>query len=61
MRKLLLPWLVEHLDKYTFEGVRWIDRNEGLFMLPWKHGKKRGYEEDVDGEVFKEWAVNTGS
>ena len=30
-------------------------------MLPWIHGKKKGYAEDVDGEVFKEWAINTGT
>ena len=59
-RKLLLPWLVEHLDKNSFRGVQWQNREHGLFLLPWKHGKNKGFDEETDGEIFKEWAVNTG-
>ena len=58
---LLLPWLVEHLDKQTFYGVRWFNRAEGSFLLPWKHGKNKEFSEDLDVEIFKEWAINTGT
>ena len=53
LRKLLLPWLIEHLDKGSFSGAQWADKKEGLFMLPWKHGKNKGFSEETDGEIFK--------
>ena len=58
---MLLPWLVEHLDRGTFEGACWSSRSQGLFLLPWKHGKNKGFHAEADGEIFREWALNTGS
>ena len=59
-RKLLLPWIIEHLDKNSFEGVTWYNRDDGIFLLQWKHGKNKEFDSDKDGEIFKEWAVNSG-
>ena len=56
---IIIANLLQNL-RSTFFGAEWADREKGFFKLPWKHGKNKGFSEEKDGELFKEWAINTG-
>lgn len=52
-------WLLDHLDADDIEGVRWIDRELGLFKIPWTHGSHRNWNV-TDVEIFRQWAIYSG-
>ena len=58
-RMKLRDWLQTQLDSGKFPGVKWIDREKGVFRLPWKHGSNMGWSLR-DFDLFREWAIHTG-
>ncbi|CAH8450414.1 unnamed protein product [Schistosoma rodhaini] len=59
IRVRLRPWLESRLNDGWIEGLKWIDREKGIFRIPWKHHSKHTWTED-DAAIFKDWAVVTG-
>lgn len=52
-------WLIQKLDSREIQGVEWINRQRGLFKIPWVHGSRQGWcLEDV--EIFWQWAKYSG-
>ena len=47
----LRPWLKNHIDRNTFEGLEWINVKELIFKIPWTKKGHPGWEKDY--EVFK--------
>ncbi|TPP60592.1 Interferon Regulatory Factor [Fasciola gigantica] len=59
IRVRLRPWLESRLNEGSIEGLSWIDREKGIFKIPWKHHSKHTWTE-ADAAIFKDWAVVTG-
>lgn len=69
-RVRLRPWLERRLNEGCIDGLRWIDREKGIFRIPWKHHSKHSWTQG-DAAIFKvcwyyflafskDWAVVTG-
>lgn len=57
--RLSLPeWLKEQVGSGIHKGVFWIDEEEKIFHVPWKHASRNGWE-DGDVSLFKAWAIYT--
>ena len=57
--RLSLPeWLKEQVESGNHKGVFWIDEEEKIFHVPWKHASRNGWE-DGDVSLFKAWAIYT--
>ena len=52
-------WLIEKLDTDEIRGVQWIDRERGLFKIPWIHGSHKNWNIN-DVEIFRQWAIYSG-
>ncbi|XP_020625466.1 interferon regulatory factor 2-like isoform X2 [Orbicella faveolata] len=52
-------WLIERLDTGEIRGVQWIDRERGLFKIPWVHGSHKNWNLN-DVEIFRQWAIYSG-
>ncbi|CAH8436576.1 unnamed protein product [Heterobilharzia americana] len=59
IRVRLRPWLESRLNDGWIEGLKWIDKDKGIFRIPWKHHSKHTWTEE-DAAIFKDWAVVTG-
>lgn len=53
-------WLKQKLDNKEIPGLEWIERQRGLFKIPWKHGSRHGWSVQDDAEIFRQWAVHSG-
>ena len=58
-RERLRPWLEACLDDGRVPGLMWLNREERIFRIPWKHAGKQDWKAD-DAAVFVEWAKHTG-
>nr|CAH8830608.1 unnamed protein product [Trichobilharzia regenti] len=59
VRVRLRPWLESRLNDGWIDGLKWVDREKGIFRIPWKHHSKHTWTEG-DAAIFKDWAVVTG-
>ncbi|KAL5018866.1 hypothetical protein ScPMuIL_004588 [Solemya velum] len=59
-RQSMKPWIRTLLDDNTVEGVKWIDKQKGMFRIPWVHASSRCYDEEKDADLFKRYAQHTG-
>lgn len=58
-RQRMRPWLEAKIEAGQIRGLEWIDRQQKIFKVPWKHGGKHDWNEQ-DSQIFKEWALHTG-
>ncbi|KAK3085246.1 hypothetical protein FSP39_000565 [Pinctada imbricata] len=58
-RQRMRPWLEAKVNSGSIKGLQWIDKNQMIFRVPWKHGGKHDWNEE-DSLIFKEWAIHTG-
>lgn len=57
--RLSLPeWLREQVESGKHKGVYWIEKQDRIFHVPWKHASRNGWE-DEDVSLFKAWAIYT--
>ncbi|XP_052392422.1 interferon regulatory factor 1-like isoform X1 [Carassius gibelio] len=59
-RMRMRPWLEVKIDSNTIAGLRWVNKEEKMFSIPWKHAARHGWEVDKDACLFKQWAIHTG-
>ncbi|XP_031554517.1 interferon regulatory factor 2-like isoform X3 [Actinia tenebrosa] len=59
-RLRLRDWLVIQIESGNFLGLEWLDKERRIFRVPWKHGSRQSWKEEVDAAVFREWAIYTG-
>lgn len=58
---LLVPWLNHHLDEGTFGNqLRWSDKNNGKFVIRWKHKSSCEWKADNDLLAPVAWAAIKG-
>ena len=57
--RLGLPeWLTQEIDSGQHKGVKWLDKDQRIFQVPWKHASRNGWV-DQDVSLFKSWALYT--
>ncbi|XP_072518250.1 interferon regulatory factor 1b [Salminus brasiliensis] len=59
-RMRMRPWLEDKIDSNTISGLVWVDKEQKMFSIPWKHAARHGWEMDKDACLFKQWAIHTG-
>ncbi|CAB1349805.1 unnamed protein product, partial [Coregonus sp. 'balchen'] len=56
----LRSWMVEQVSSGKYPGLIWDNDAKTMFRIPWKHGGKQDFRSEVDGAIFKAWAVFKG-
>ena len=59
-RQRMRPWLENLLNSKSVEGLRWTNKEEKIFEIPWRHGSRHGYSPQKDADLFARWAIHTG-
>ncbi|XP_056140504.1 interferon regulatory factor 1b isoform X2 [Lampris incognitus] len=59
-RMRMRPWLEMMIDSNTISGLTWVNKDEKMFCIPWKHAARHGWEVEKDACLFKKWAIHTG-
>ncbi|CAM4673321.1 unnamed protein product [Leuciscus chuanchicus] len=59
-RMRMRPWLESRIDSNSIAGLVWVNKEEKMFSIPWKHAARHGWEMDKDACLFKQWAIHTG-
>ncbi|CAB3979489.1 interferon regulatory factor 1 [Paramuricea clavata] len=59
-RDSLRVWLEKNLNANNIRGLEWKDRKNKIFKIRWKHASKHGWSSELDGCVFREWAIYSG-
>ncbi|XP_042311195.1 interferon regulatory factor 1 [Sceloporus undulatus] len=59
-RMRMRPWLEKQINSNKIPGLSWINKEEKLFQIPWKHAAKHGWDLEKDACLFKNWAIHTG-
>ena len=58
-RLQLRAWLKLKIDSGRVPGLRWLDREEQIFRVPWKHASRANWKEETDASLFRDWAEYT--
>ena len=59
-RLRMRPWLEDIINKKKYPGVEWLDEDQKIFRLPWKHASRNGWQINSDACLFRAWAEHTG-
>ncbi|XP_078509250.1 interferon regulatory factor 1 isoform X2 [Lissotriton helveticus] len=59
-RMRMRPWLEIQINSEEIPGLRWVNKDEHIFEIPWKHGARHGWEMKKDACLFEKWAIHTG-
>lgn len=59
-RQRMRPWLECLLNRGSVDGLKWIDGEEKIFEIPWRHGSRHGWNPTKDADLFERWAKHTG-
>ena len=57
MRLQLRDWLLTLLEHNQTPGLEWVNRDQKIFSISWRHGRKKGWRSEIDSQLFKEWAI----
>ncbi|XP_078405466.1 interferon regulatory factor 7 [Cetorhinus maximus] len=52
-------WLIEQINSGRYHGLYWLDPDQTIFRIPWKHAGRQDLCED-DYSIFKGWAITSG-
>ena len=59
-RQRFTPWLEQQIESGDIDGLEWIDKEIGIFKVPWVRVDKPEFELETHAELFKRWASHTG-
>uniref|UniRef100_A0A8D2JQS0 Interferon regulatory factor 1 n=1 Tax=Sciurus vulgaris TaxID=55149 RepID=A0A8D2JQS0_SCIVU len=59
-RMRMRPWLEMQINSNQIPGLIWINKEEMIFQIPWKHAAKHGWDINKDACLFRSWAIHTG-
>ena len=54
------PWLEQQIESGDIDGLEWIDKEIGIFKVPWVRADNPEFELETHAELFKRWASRTG-
>jgi len=58
-RQRLRPWLINQINSGEIPGLVWIDKENMIFKIPWKHFGRPGVDMYLDALLFRRWALHT--
>nr|ACI67184.1 Interferon regulatory factor 1 [Salmo salar] len=58
-RMRMRPWLEEKIESNSISGLVWVDKDNKIFSVPWKHAARHGWDLNKDACLFKQWAMHT--
>lgn len=53
-------WLREILDKGDVSGVRWVDKEKGVFSIAWVHKSSHNFDYAMHSDIFQRYASYRG-
>ena len=53
-------WLVRQIESNEHPGLEWVDKDQGILRIPWRHAKHREYDPNTDASIFRAWAMQSG-
>ena len=56
----LRAWIEQQADSGRLRGLQWVERDKGIFKVPWKHASRQCWSVVKDACVFEAWAAHTG-
>ena len=56
----LRDWLETKISDPLYPGLEWLNKQQKIFRIPWKHGGRHGWKEEEDARLFREWSEHTG-
>ncbi|XP_030047362.1 interferon regulatory factor 2 [Microcaecilia unicolor] len=59
-RMRMRPWLEEQIDGNAIPGLKWLNKEQKIFQIPWMHAARHGWDVEKDAPLFKNWAIHTG-
>ncbi|CAH2276977.1 interferon regulatory factor 1 [Pelobates cultripes] len=59
-RLRMRPWLEKQIESKAIPGLSWVNKEEKLFQIPWKHAARQGWDINKDACLFRSWAIHTG-
>ena len=59
-RKRFTPWLEDQINQGDINGLEWIEKEKGIFRVPWVRVDQPEFELETHAELFKRWAQHTG-
>ena len=59
-RQRFTPWLEDQINQGNIDGLEWIEKEKGIFRVPWVRVDKPEFELETHAELFKRWAQHTG-
>ncbi|XP_053317925.1 interferon regulatory factor 1 isoform X2 [Spea bombifrons] len=59
-RLRMRPWLEKQIESNEFPGLSWVNKEEMIFQIPWKHAARQGWDINKDACLFRSWAIHTG-
>ncbi|XP_029440085.1 interferon regulatory factor 2 [Rhinatrema bivittatum] len=59
-RMRMRPWLEEQIEGNAIPGLKWLNKEQKIFQIPWMHAARHGWDVERDAPLFKNWAIHTG-
>ena len=59
-RQRFTPWLEQQIESGDIDGLEWIDKEIGIFKVPWVRVDNPEFELETHAELFKRWSSRTG-
>ncbi|KAM9329336.1 interferon regulatory factor 2 [Gastrophryne carolinensis] len=59
-RMRMRPWLEEQINADLIPGLKWLNKEQKIFQIPWMHAARHGWDLDKDAPLFRNWAIHTG-
>ncbi|XP_024918979.1 interferon regulatory factor 2 isoform X2 [Cynoglossus semilaevis] len=59
-RMRMRPWLEEQINSSQIPGLKWLNKEKGIFQIPWMHAARHGWDLEKDAPLFMRWAIHTG-
>uniref|UniRef100_A0A8C5WBG6 Interferon regulatory factor n=1 Tax=Leptobrachium leishanense TaxID=445787 RepID=A0A8C5WBG6_9ANUR len=59
-RLRMRPWLEKQIESNSIPGLAWVNKDEKVFQIPWKHAARQGWDINKDACLFRSWASHTG-